>query len=335
MAILRKSILALLPIMLSGCFTDFDPRIDAEPVLCINSLITAGQPIEVSVTHTWLYTDESGRDDHSVKDADVMIYANGKLTDNSFIPAEGDHIKISAYSPTYGEAEAEVMVPYAQEITRVDYIPNSVDVWMQQSEWDNQVYFNTDIGFGLDITVDIPYSDRTDYYYITYEKFLNDDSSSKVRFYEGSLSCTDPVFLEHVSAFEEMMDFMPDSSNIFFSNRLFGHDTYPFHIEFSSCRYSMSTTFPAGIGFDSDLLDCGYEVTLWTISRSYYDWLLYSWNVNSGMLGGFIDVGLAEPIWGYSNVSTGAGVVAARTPYTVTLNLKDFLRQTIEKNSSD
>ena len=53
------------------------------------------------------------------------------------------------------------------------------------------------------------------------------------------------------------------------------------------------------------------------------------------MLGGFIDVGLAEPIWGYSNVSTGAGVVAARTPYTVTLNLKDFLRQNIEKNSSD
>ncbi|MDE5850237.1 MAG: hypothetical protein K2H38_08860 [Muribaculaceae bacterium] len=41
-------------------------------------------------------------------------------------------------------------------------------------------------------------------------------------------------------------------------------------------------------------------------------------------------VGLSEPVWGYSNVSTGAGVVAAQSPATVKIDLSDFLLKALE-----
>ena len=76
MAILRKLLILELPLILSGCREELDLDIETTPVLCLNSLITAGEPIYVTVTHTWLYTDESSRKDHSVKDAVLSIYVN-------------------------------------------------------------------------------------------------------------------------------------------------------------------------------------------------------------------------------------------------------------------
>ena len=72
----------------------------------MNSLITAGEPIEVSVTRTWIYTDIGAERDHSVKDAKVSIYVNGELRDASYIPQEGDRIRLVAESPGFAPAEA-------------------------------------------------------------------------------------------------------------------------------------------------------------------------------------------------------------------------------------
>ncbi|MDE6345354.1 MAG: hypothetical protein K2L55_01625 [Muribaculaceae bacterium] len=38
----------------------------------------------------------------------------------------------------------------------------------------------------------------------------------------------------------------------------------------------------------------------------------------------------AEPMWGYSNVSSGAGVVAAQSFATYTLSLKEFLHDALQ-----
>lgn len=62
------------------------------------------------------------------------------------------------------------------------------------------------------------------------------------------------------------------------------------------------------------------------MSRSYYDRALYVWQRDNGIIGDLGDFGFAEPLAAYSNVSTGAGVVAARSFSTYTLSLKDFLK---------
>ncbi len=67
-----------------------------------------------------------------------------------------------------------------------------------------------------------------------------------------------------------------------------------------------------------------------SVSQSYYNRAIYVWQRDSGVLGDLGDLGFADPMWGYSNVSTGAGVVAARSYATCTLNLHDFLKESIE-----
>lgn len=111
MAILKYILLLFAATLLTGCYENFNPEVDTRPVLCLNSIITAGEPIEVKVSRTWLYNDTNAQRDHSVHDATVTILANGKIVGPDYLPAEGDRIGIVAESPTYGCASAEVIVP--------------------------------------------------------------------------------------------------------------------------------------------------------------------------------------------------------------------------------
>ena len=78
-----------------------------------------------------------------------------------------------------------------------------------------------------------------------------------------------------------------------------------------------------------DMLDCGFILILSSVSQSYYNWSNYQWNVENGILGDLGEIGMVDPVWGYSNVSTGAGVVAAQARVSYTINLKDLLKSEI------
>lgn len=316
MAILRKIIISLLPILITGCYRDFDPRIDTKPVLCLNSLITAGQPIDVKVTHTWVYTDEAGREDHSVKDADVSIYVNDELKEDGYIPKEGDHIRIYACSPTYGAAEAEVRVPHA---TKVAGLGHSLLMRDKSISFSEENGLDAHLSFDISVTMDIPNDTKTDkYYMLSYNPFKPDDSSL-VEFFDGNFVYKDPVLSEHIAEIDDMLGYAP-YGDIFFTDRQFSGDIYGLRFAFEYCGFYLS-----GWNFDTEMLECGFHLTLHSISESYYNWLNYSWQSDSGMLGEFGEYGLSEQMWGYSNVSTGAGVVAAQAFDTVTLNLSDYL----------
>ncbi|MDE7442567.1 MAG: DUF4249 domain-containing protein, partial [Muribaculaceae bacterium] len=125
MAILKKYIiLPLLALNVTGCYTEFEPDIDDSPVLCLNSLISAGEPVAVSVTHTWRYSSgyRGIQRDVTVKDADVALYVNGSNVDDlvyseedrkfhsDYVPLSGDTVRIVAFNQTYGSAEASVVV---------------------------------------------------------------------------------------------------------------------------------------------------------------------------------------------------------------------------------
>ena len=92
MAILRKIYPFLILPFLTGCEEVFTPDMPHIPVLCVNSLITVGEPVEAVVSKSRLYTDTS--DKTEVKDADLRIYANGVLQLDSYIPKEGGNIRV-------------------------------------------------------------------------------------------------------------------------------------------------------------------------------------------------------------------------------------------------
>lgn len=335
MAILRYISPILLAAMLSGCYENFNPEIDTKPVLCLNSLIKAGDPIEVEVTHTWVFNDEaeSKKVCHEVEDARVVIEANGEIVGSDYLPREGDRIRITAESRAYGMATAEVTVPRAVPIGRVKVTPVPLEIWNGSIDDSLHYHMLGSLKFGLNIEMDVcDPADARNYYLLEYNEWGEFGESNILvgslvaELYLGDIQYdAEPIFGEHVGVFETAMGNGDAVDVTMFTDTQFQGGTYTLNLKFANCMYRVTSR-----DYDEDLLDCGVTLCLNSVTKSYYDWLVYRWNVEEGIVGEMADVGFAEPHWGYSNVSTGAGVVAAQSSAYYTINLSSFLKQIFE-----
>lgn len=334
MEILRYIIPALSVMLMTGCYEDFNPEIGTKPVLCINSLITAGEPIDVIVSHTWMFNDEKSEKNHEVNDAIVTVLCNERIVGADYIPQEGDKVKIVAESPTYGNAMAEVVVPYATPIGKVNFTPIVTNIW--KGDADSFHYeMLADITFNLNIEMNVNDPAGTDnYYQFGYNWFSqsgDDDIYGELNASRPpSLSIgtfeynAEPIFKEHIGVFETVMGNGEDTDFVFFTDRQFPGKTYTLHLNFTNNTYSVNNPT-----YDDSLLECGMTLYLTTVSESYYNWAVYQWNFDEGIIGDLSEIGLAESKWGYSNVSTGAGIVAAQSSSKFTIDLKEFLKTTL------
>lgn len=330
MAILKYLPLMILPLLVSGCYEDFVPEIDTKPVLCINSTITAGQPIEVSVSRSWVYTEGA---DIFLRpgEAKVSIYVNGKLVPEGYVAEEGDDIYIKAESDNYGNAEASVKVPVAVPFSLVK---QSIEPKYILRDTTRAMYFYS--SFDLRIVAEIKDDAATDNYFrIGYygesPSGLGEDNDWDTESYTylnlGTFDDSfEPLFKEHIGVFESVMA-DGDSNMMTFSDRQFAGKNYNLNMILKNMSYSIETQ-----QYDPELFDATVTFYLVNISRSYYDRILYLWQRDSGMLGDLGNLGLADPMWGYSNVSTGAGVVAARSYSTFTVSLRDFIETAFRNN---
>lgn len=337
MGILRHIIIIIIATLLTGCYENFSPEVDTEPVLCLNSLIKAGEPIEVKVSHTWMFNDPKAGNNHDVADAKISIFANDKSVDSSYIPVEGDKIRIMADSPVYGTAMAEVVVPYATPIGKVKVSPAVRSIWKGGEDFADYQMF-ADITFSLNIEMDVnDQANVENYYRFEYNwyssgidsDYSEDGDATKL----SSLAIgqmdynAEPIFKEHVGVFESVMGNGEDTHFVFFTDRQFPGDIYTLHINFPDNVFRVESKV-----YDESLLECGVNLYLTTVSKSYYNWAVYKWNVDEGVIGDFSDIGFADPKWGYSNVSTGAGVVAAQSTSCYTIDLTDFVKTAIYDN---
>lgn len=320
MAILKKYIPLLVLPLLSGCEEVFTPDMPHTPVLCVNSLITVGEPIEVVVSKSRLYTDTS--DKSEIKDADLKIYANGVLQLDSYIPKEGDNIKIVAERASIGRGEADVQVPMSIPVPTAKWEAHDVSCWKS----DNDV---VSVQFKLKINLRIEDSVGENYYKFSFNSGAqtNEDSddldaSDNYGFEIGSfLYKMEPIFSEHIGIFESIMGGDADDFT-FFSDRQFSGKSYTLNLQFDNCWFR----YPTG-----EMPECKVNLIINSVSPSYYNWANYVWQRDNGTLSDFSDYGLGDPIWGYSNVSSGAGVVAAQSKSVCTIDLIDFIRKTINE----
>ena len=332
MGILKNFLYCFILILMTGCYETFTPDIDFKPVLCLNSLIKAGEPIEVKVTHTWLYSDIEKLKDHSVDDAILYIYANEVLVDSDYIPKEGDKIKIIAESEKYGVAEAEVNIPYATPIDSLDW---EIDLISFNKE-DNEDYsMNGSFYFNLIIKITISdLNDSSDYFNISFKDFSyespedeiktadSEEGNNKSTFFAGGYLNYDaePIFFENI---EEMESIYGAATGFnFFTDKSFSGSSYTLKLHFVNCKYYVMSE-----EWDPELLNFGKTIFLNSVSKSYYDWNYYHSFIESGVMGDISDFGFIDPIWGYSNVSTGAGVVAAQSTISYKVVLKDYFEK--------
>lgn len=334
MAILRLILLILTATLLTGCYEDFNPDIETKPVLCLNSLITAGEPIDVRVSRTWMFNEDRSKENHEVSDARITILVNEKVVDSTYLPKEGDKIRIIAESPAYGSATAEVVVPHSTPIGNVKVTPLVTDLWKGDQDFYHDLL--ADITFNLNIEMEINDPPGTDnYYQFNYNWFSPSSSDNPddnmtpyyhTTFYMGQLKTnSEPIFQEHIGVLETVTGNGDDIDFLFFTNRQFSGKSYTLHLNFTGCGCIIKA--PEN---DESFLECGVNLYLISVSKSYYSWEVYKWNVDVGIIGDLSNIGLAESKWGYSNVSTGAGVVAAQTISQFTIDLKDFIKGTLD-----
>jgi hypothetical protein len=320
MAILRKIYPLLALPLLTGCEEVFTPDMPHTPVLCINSMITAGEPIEAKISKSRLYTDSFQKSE--VNDADVRIYANGELQLDSYIPKEGDNIRIVAESPTVGRGEADVSIPTSIPTPTSTWEAFDISCW----ESDNDVVY---IQFKLKINLRIEDPDGENYYKFSFNNDIqtDDDSddfdaSGNYGFVISSLLYNmEPIFSEHISIFESIMGGDADGFT-FFSDRQFAGTGYTLHLQFDNCWFC----YPKG-----EIPNCKVNLIISSVSPSYYNWANYIWQRDNGTLTELGDYGFGDPIWGYSNVSSGAGVVATQSKSVCTIDFTDFIRNTINE----
>ena len=329
MEILKKILILLFPFIFTGCFEYFTPEEDTKPVLCINSIITAGEPIEVSVSHSWLFNDRVGAENHQVHDAEVSVYANGIIVGPDYLPEEGDRIRITAESAVYGKAEAEVEVPVSVPVESVDWTAEITD----KSDLDG-FSPTTDTKYYMSLNAKMTIKDPAhteNFYLFSYSGFPEmygsvPEGYQSVSFFPGYFVFgAEPILSEHIGVLDAV------SGNnaylyAFFSDRQFSGNTYTLNLQFEYVNVDIGSYFDTG-----DMPDFGLVLSLYTVSKSYYNWMCYEWNRDCGIIGELGDYGLGDPLWGYSNVSTGAGVVAACARSSCIISLRDFLLNEVEQ----
>ncbi|MDE6130896.1 MAG: DUF4249 domain-containing protein [Muribaculaceae bacterium] len=219
MAILNRLYPLIPALLLTGCYHDFIPEMDTEPVLCINSLITAGEPVAVELSHTWLYTDGDAAGGNVVDDAAVRLFANGIPVQSDYIPQEGDLIRIEASSRRYGDAWAEVVVPETARATVLEAEPRLTRV----GQYEGTGVFAADVSFDLQIRLAVDDISGTDnYFHYSCDGCIENDSSFadtdgwESYFSTGSFKYeAEPIFAEHIGVLESVTG--SDDGDLLFS----------------------------------------------------------------------------------------------------------------------
>ena len=213
MGILKYILYLFISVILTGCYETFYPDIEDKPVLCINSLIKAGEPIEMKISHTWIDSDLEAMKNHDVDDAEVIIYANEMEVNENYIPMEGDNIRIYAKSDKYGCAEAETTVPHSSKIKVVDCY---LDLLSRNIYSDEEYPINIYIYFNLLVKLEISdMPDIKDYFHLSFKDFsiknpLKDEDLMDPEYFKdlqlfyssGNLDYNaEPIFFENVEEF--------------------------------------------------------------------------------------------------------------------------------------
>lgn len=108
---------------LMSCIKEIDlESLRPDPTLVVNCVAITGEPLTVSVSRTWFFTDD--HPNVTLDKAEVNLFVNGAFKErmsfqegdeafntkgyfkSDFIPVKGDRIRVEASYPEYGVASA-------------------------------------------------------------------------------------------------------------------------------------------------------------------------------------------------------------------------------------
>lgn len=299
----------LLGISLTACLTEVDlSDLRESPRLVVNGVAVAGEPLRLSVTRTWFYTD-----DHPnvvIPDATVRLYVNDHYEETipfvpgdtlfnavgsyqaAFVPDVSDRLRLEVSAPGYEAIHAETVIPQAsklleakatREVSTTDSTVKRVlySISFQDAvEEDDYYLFRLEEG-NLINEVDSMYSWRV--LYLDYAE--------------------EPLFVQSASALDQIL----------FSQYLSGYDGRVFSDESINGK-NYTIRLQTYVSEATKRL----RVRLYAISADYYRYLKTLQDQSDRSFANhLIDAGLADPIRVYSNIDGGLGIFGGCTPNRV------------------
>lgn len=299
----------LLGISLTACLTEVDlSDLRESPRLVVNGVAVAGEPLRLSVTRTWFYTD-----DHPnvvIPDATVRLYVNDHYEETipfvpgdtlfnavgsyqaAFVPDVSDRLRLEVSAPGYEAIHAETVIPQAsklleakatREVSTTDSTVKRVlySISFQDAvEEDDYYLFRLEEG-NLINEVDSMYSWRV--LYLDYAE--------------------EPLFVQSASALDQIL----------FSQYLSGYDGRVFSDESINGK-NYTIRLQTNVSEATKRL----RVRLYAISADYYRYLKTLQDQSDRSFANhLIDAGLADPIRVYSNIDGGLGIFGGCTPNRV------------------
>lgn len=348
-------LLSILSMMtLASCMSEFEPDIESTPVVCINANAVVGDTLLVEVTRTWRWSEghvvgdfyNENDIDIFLREADVEVWVNGELRcrpkfcestvpypswmlphgwhvkgyQTDYVPSPGDHIYIKVHDAEYGDAEGEVTVPMPTKIDGVTFSTTLIDdpdlinsKYYGDMSKDDFAAVSGNVSFNIQMTDP---DDILNYYKLEMHLLVREKEGlpliSKTYFNFDQ----EPLFTEHVSSLESV--FSETYGYHFFSDRQISGQPYVLRVSADETQYSYLKEEGA-----SSNQSC-IQLKLCTISESYYKHVISMWQSNDGVPGALGGIGLGEPVWMESNVSTGAGVISASSSSEVNIPMSEL-----------
>lgn len=138
----------------------------------------------------------------------------------------------------------------------------------------------------------------------TPDSYIDDDnlyhSSNEVTISMHPDFSREPLFSEHVGVLEAIV--RDTDGYTVFSDRQISGKSYTIHFSIPGCHYVCDDITRPRV---SD-----YVMKLSHISAGYYNYMMSLWATTEGINGILGNVGLGNPVWEHSNVSTGAGIIS-------------------------
>lgn len=335
------------PLVHTSCVKDLDlEHLRPDPKLVLNCVALAGDTVKATVSRTWFFTEE--KPNVTIRDAEVKLFVNdvfreqmrwveeGKADYNSrsfysssYIPSEGDRIRVEAGASGYKGVKAEAGVPS---------IGNAlVDAWIDNKKdtvGPTVTYVMTYcIKVRDDAAADNYYLLRLDQGY----PIRNEETMEYTGEYEwmpasGDFS-SDPLFGSDLTIMDKVFgnDWLSGYKGRVFSDELINGKEYTIKIEGSSGSESLypAPEFPGNNGDEDNFPGTNnpdkddpeteqpvppslLRVQLYALSRPYYLYLkALAFQDDGSFSNMLVEGGLAEPIRVYSNIEGGVGILGA------------------------
>lgn len=332
----------ILFILLSTIFSSCVKYVDLEhlrpdPKLVLNCVAQTGMPLTATVSRTWFYTDENPN--IIIEDAKVSLYVNGQYREDmawhveeseynsnsyyraSYVPSEGDKIRLEVEKEGFKEVSAECVLPVKPELLKLEVVREKYTGEYQY--YDYQTIYKTTFKdkpkagdcYLVCLAVGNPDSE---YNFETGEEIFSGMYNWSTIHPDYSY---EPVFNNKISVLDELFgnDWLSGNGGRPFSDELINGLEYTLKLVTSSYYYGSGT---GNEELPSNKPPRYVKVFLYTLSDSYYQYLMALAELaDRSFNNDLVDAGLAEPIRVLSNVVGGTGILGAASVDTLTVEV--------------